>query len=76
MVKLIDRQTGNTSYDLIKSLRGSFTAFFWQQLARLFGSNLKLEYQPYGEDRLIEEIVQQLESGVIPYAKRERKLNI
>lgn len=76
LVKLIDRQTGTTSYDLIKSLRGSFTAFFWQSLARLFGSNLKLEYEPYGEDRDIEEIVQQLENGEIPYAKRERKLKI
>lgn len=73
LVKLIDRETGNTSYELIKQLRGSFSAFLWQSLARLFGSNLKLEYDPLGEDKMIEEIVQQLESGAIPYAKRERK---
>lgn len=76
LVKLIDRETGNTSYDLIKQLRGSFSAFLWQSLARLFGSNLKLEYDPKGEDRLIEEIVQQIEYGVIPYKKRERKTKI
>ncbi|MCB0802816.1 MAG: DUF4294 domain-containing protein [Bacteroidetes bacterium] len=73
LVKLIDRETGNTSYDLIKQLRGSFSAFLWQSLARLFGSNLKLEYDPTGEDRLIEEIVQKIELGLIPYEKRERK---
>ena len=73
LVKLIDRETGNTSYELIKSLRGSFSAFLWQSLARLFGQNLKLEYDPDGEDYLIEEIVQQIESGEIPYEKRKKK---
>ncbi|MBL4709342.1 MAG: DUF4294 domain-containing protein [Flavobacteriales bacterium] len=76
LVKLIDRETGNTSYDLIKSLRGSFSAFIWQSLARIFGSNLKLEYDPNGEDAIVEEIVEQLESGAIPYEKRLRKLKI
>lgn len=74
LVKLIDRETGNTSYELIKSLRGSFSAFIWQSLARLFGQNLKLEYDPEGDDQLIEEIVQQIESGEISYKKRERKI--
>jgi len=76
LVKLIDRETGNTSYDLIKQLRGSFSAFIWQSLARLFGSNLKLEYDPYGEDYLIEDIVRKLESGQLSYEKRERKTGI
>lgn len=74
LIKLIDRETGNTSYDLIKELRGSFSAFIWQSLARLFGSNLKLEYDEFGEDRLIEEIVQRIENGEIPYKKRERSM--
>ena len=73
LIKLIDRETGTTSYDLVKELRGSFSAFIWQSLARLFGSNLKLEYDPEGEDREIEEIVQMIEAGIIPYEKRERK---
>ena len=72
-VKLIDRQTGNSSFELIKTLRGSFSAFIWQSLARLFGSNLKLKYDPAGEDLLVEEIVLQMESGAIPYQKRVRK---
>lgn len=74
LVKLIDRETGNTSYDLIKQLRGSFSAFLWQSMARLFGSNLKLEYDPDGEDYLIEDIVLRIESGQIPYEKREKRL--
>ena len=64
LIKLIDRETGNTSFDLVKQLRGSFSAFMWQSLARLFGSNLKSEYDPNGEDRLIEQAIKQIEAGV------------
>jgi hypothetical protein len=63
LIKLVYRETGATSYDLVEFYRGRFSAFFWQALARLFGSNLKLEYDPYGEDRLIEEIVILIEHG-------------
>lgn len=63
LIKLIDRETGSTSYDLVKQLRGSFSAFMWQSLARIFGSNLKSEYNPTGEDRLIEMAISQIESG-------------
>jgi hypothetical protein len=63
LIKLIDRETGNTSYELVKQLRGNFSAFMWQSLAVLFGSNLKSEYDPTGEDRLIEIAIQQIESG-------------
>ena len=65
LVKLIDRETGDTSYDLVKELRGSLKAFFWQSLARLFGSNMKTEYDPEGEDALIESIVRAIERGEI-----------
>lgn len=63
LIKLIDRETGNTSYHLVKELRGSFQAFFWQGMARLFGENLKSEYDPQGEDAMIEGIVKQIERG-------------
>lgn len=65
LIKLVDRETGDTSYDLIKELKGSFSAFFWQSIARLFGSNLKTEYDPYGEDALIEEIILMIKMGYI-----------
>jgi len=63
LIKLVDRETGSTSYELVKELRGSFSAFFWQALAKLFGSNLKSEYDPYGEDKLIEEIIILMDKG-------------
>ncbi len=65
LIKLVDRETGDTSYELVKQFRGSFSAFFWQQLARLFGHNLKLRYDPMGEDYLIEEVVQLIEAGKV-----------
>ena len=65
LIKLIDRETGNTSYDLVKELRGSFSAFMWQSVARLFGSSLKSEYDPQGDDKMIEQIIQLIQSGQI-----------
>jgi hypothetical protein len=63
LVKLIDRETGESSYEVVKELKGSFNAFFWQQIAKLFGNDLKMRYDPEGEDREIENIVQMIENG-------------
>ncbi|MCB0850115.1 MAG: DUF4294 domain-containing protein [Bacteroidetes bacterium] len=63
LIKLINRETGNTSYELVKELRGSLQAFFWQSIARLFTANLKSQYDPQGEDKMIEKIVQSIERG-------------
>ncbi len=63
LIKLIDRETGHTSYELVKELRGSFSAFMWQSLASLFGSSLKSQYDPAGEDKLIETAIRQIEAG-------------
>ncbi|MGE0090440.1 MAG: DUF4294 domain-containing protein [Bacteroidales bacterium] len=65
LLKLIDRETGNTSYALLKELRGSFSAVFWQAVARLFGSDLKTEYDAGGVDQYIERIVVLIEHGQI-----------
>lgn len=65
LIKLVDRETGDTSYELVKQFRGAFSAFFWQSVARLFGHNLKLRYDPNGEDYLIEEVVQLIEAGKV-----------
>lgn len=72
LIKLIDRETGNTSYELVKDLRGSFQAVFWQGVARIFGSNLKSEYDSLGEDELIEAIVQSIERGDIKLPERKK----
>ena len=63
LIKLIDRETGSTSYNLVKELRNTITAFFWQGLARLFGNDLKEEYDPNGKDKDIEQIMLALESS-------------
>jgi hypothetical protein len=63
LIKLIDRETQNTSYALIRDYRGKFTAAFWQGIARIFGTNLKEEYDPYGDDALIELIIREIDAG-------------
>jgi hypothetical protein len=63
LIKLIDRETQNTSYELIRLYRGGLIAAFWQGVARIFGTNLKEEYDPYGADVVIELILQDIEAG-------------
>jgi hypothetical protein len=62
LIKLIDRETGQTSYDLVKQLRGSFEAWLWQGVAKLFGNDLKADYDPAGDDALVESIVRRIEN--------------
>ena len=65
LLKLIDRETGRSSYLLVDELRGSLRAGFYQTFARLFGYNLKARYDPKNnkEDNLIERIVLSVERG-------------
>jgi hypothetical protein len=63
LIKLIDRETQNTSYVLIKDYRGKLAAAFWQGIARIFGTNLKEQYDPFGDDALIESIIQEIDAG-------------
>ena len=63
LIKLIDRETQNTSYDLIKQYRGNVSAAFWQSVAWIFGTNLKTSYDPSGEDYLIEQVINEIEAG-------------
>lgn len=65
LFKLLDRETGSTTYQIIKERRGSFSAFMWQSVAFVFGNNLKDDYDPNGDDAKIEEVVQLIEAGVI-----------
>ncbi|SFC11248.1 protein of unknown function [Parapedobacter composti] len=60
LIKLIDRQTGNSSYEVVKDLKGGVTAFFYQSIAKVFGHNLKNTYNPE-EDVEIENIIRSLE---------------
>lgn len=61
LMKLINRQTGNNCYNIIKDYKGGFSARFWQTVAFFFGSSLKQPYDAKGDDQAIEAIVQEVE---------------
>lgn len=63
LIKLVDRQSNQTSYELVKAFMGPFKAGFYQTFASLFGASLKKEYDPEGEDKLTERVVLMVESG-------------
>lgn len=65
LLKLINRETERTPYTLIKDFRGSFSATFWQGIAKLFKNDLKAEYDPDDEDKMLEEIVVLIELGYL-----------
>ena len=65
LIKLIDRQSNSTSYELVKAFMGPFKAGFYQTFAALFGASLKKEYDPQGEDKLTERVVLMVENGQI-----------
>ena len=69
LIKLIDRETGDCSYELIQELKGNFNAFMWQSVARIFGHNLKDKYNPERQDRAIEQIVLDIKKGSIPISE-------
>ena len=60
LMKLINRETGNNCYNIVKEFKGGFSARFWQTVAFFFGSNLKQPYDPKGEDAEIEAIVKEV----------------
>jgi len=68
LIKLIHRQTGTSAYKLIKEIRNGWSAFWYNNTARIFNMSLKKEFDPYTveEDYLIEDIIQR--------ALRDRKL--
>ncbi len=61
LMKLIYRQTGNNCYEIIEGYKGKFDAGFWQTIAVIFGSNLKQKYDPYGDDKVMEMIVKDVQ---------------
>ena len=63
LLKLIDRETEQTAFQIIKEFRGGFVAGFFQAMAKLFGNDLKLEYQPGTRDKTLEQIVTYYEMG-------------
>lgn len=66
LIKLVDREVGKSSYDIIKSYKNGMAAGFWQGIAKLFRSDLKKHYDPDGDDKEIEKLVKAWDSGEFP----------
>lgn len=66
LMKLIDREIGKTSYNIIKEYKNGIAAGFWNGIAKIFGSNLKDPYDPEGEDNMVEDLVEIWEDGDFP----------
>lgn len=72
LVKLVNRETGNNCYNLIKNLKGSVNAFFWQQIGKRYGYDLKQEYIAK-ENRELEQAIEDLqEGGLVPMLSRKK----
>lgn len=65
LMKLVDRECNQTSYEVIKYYKGGFVAFFWQGIARLFGNDLKVQFdaEMNSEDKIVERIITLVEAG-------------
>lgn len=63
LIRLIDRECDKTSYELIKTYKGGFSAVFWQGFSRIFGLNLKAEYDGSDKDAVVERVIILVESG-------------
>ncbi len=66
LMRLIDREVGKSSYNIIKDYKNGMAAGFWQGVAKLFGSDLKKPYDPEGDDRMTEDLVKIWEAGDFP----------
>jgi len=65
LIKLVDRECNQSSYNLVKAYLGTFRASFWNIFAGMFGTSLKTEYDPKGKDAMTERIVVLVENGLI-----------
>lgn len=63
LIKLVDRECNQTSYELVKAFIGPFKAGVYQTFASIFGASLKKEYDPEGDDAMTERIILMVESG-------------
>ncbi|HBC21055.1 MAG TPA: DUF4294 domain-containing protein [Porphyromonadaceae bacterium] len=67
MLKLINRETNQSSYNIVKAFLGSFRAGFWQTFGRFFGMNMKVDFRPQSnhEDAIIERVAILIEQGAL-----------
>jgi hypothetical protein len=65
LIKLIDRECHQSSYNILRAYLGSFRAGIWNLFAGMFGASLKAEYDPNGKDKMTERVVVLVENGLI-----------
>ena len=65
LVKLVNRECNMTGYNIAKAFIGSFKANFYQGIALLFGNSLNKKYDPEGDDKYTERVVQLVEAGML-----------
>ena len=65
LIKLVDRECNQSTYELVKAFMGPLRAGFYQAFAKVMGASLKKEYDPTGEDHMVERIINLVESGQI-----------
>lgn len=63
LMKLMDRESDRTSYELIRQYRGKASADFWQFVAKLFKNDLKEGYDGNDKDRIVERVINLVEAG-------------
>lgn len=65
LIRLIDRETNCSTYDIVRQFRGAFVAGFWQGVAKIFGHDLKDEYDKENRDKVLEQLIYLYEAGLI-----------
>jgi hypothetical protein len=65
LIRLIDRECNQSSYNILKAFLGPFRAGFWNLFAGMFGASLKTEWDPNGKDAAAERIIQMIEMGLL-----------
>ena len=63
LIKLVDRECNQSSYEIVQAFFGPAKAAFYQVFAWTFRASLKKEYRPDDDDKLIERVVRQVETG-------------
>ncbi|MGL4363787.1 MAG: DUF4294 domain-containing protein [Bacteroidales bacterium] len=65
LIKLIDRETGRTGYQIVREFKGGFSAFFWQSIAVLFDASLKTPFDASGNDKMLNRLIILHENGLL-----------
>ncbi len=63
LIKLVDRQTGRSCFDIVRELKSGFAAVMWQSVGVFFNNNIRKPYDPTGDDKDMERLVREIETS-------------